>query len=212
MTIPYDGEVVGIDVGKHDLVAAVGGVPGVEVFGNDEDGIAALVHRVQTLPGAVLPGAVRIGLEATVCDVRQVAPAQVKAYGRSLGQQAKTDGIDAHMIASFLAFRPDAGRRLPRRNLRQIKGLTTLRRQFIEMRKTLLCQVQQAVAEAVASLETCLACIDGEIAATEARLDKLIAADAQMAGRAGLLRSIPGIGPVVCQTLLAGMDARARRA
>ena len=52
-------------------------------------------------------------LEAAGIEARQLAPAQVKAFGRSRGTLAKTDRIDAELIACFMAFRPEAGRRRP---------------------------------------------------------------------------------------------------
>ena len=75
-------------------------------------------------------------LEAAGIKARQLPPAQVKAFGRSRGTLAKTDRVDAELIARFMAFRPEAGRRLPSEKLLDIRVLTTKRKQFVEMRKS----------------------------------------------------------------------------
>ena len=52
-------------------------------------------------------------LVAADIDARQLSPAQIKAFAKSKGTRAKTDRIDAELIARFLQFRPEAGWRLP---------------------------------------------------------------------------------------------------
>ena len=79
-------------------------------------------------------------LEASGIPARQLPPAQVKAFGRSRGTLAKTDRIDAELIARFMAFRPGDGRCPSREKSRGFRTLTTTRRQFVEIRK---CLVQQ---------------------------------------------------------------------
>ena len=81
-------------------------------------------------------------LEAAGIEARQLAPAQVKAFGRSRGTLAKTDRIDAELIACFMAFRPEAGRRLPSGKLRDLRALTTKRKQLVEMRKSARQQIK----------------------------------------------------------------------
>lgn len=71
---------------------------------------------------------------------RQVPPAQVKAFAQGRGTRAKTDRIDAELIARFFAFRPEAGRRLPAEKLRNIRALTTKRAHLVELCKQLLAQ------------------------------------------------------------------------
>lgn len=73
---------------------------------------------------------------------RQVPPAQVKAFAQSRGTRAKTDRIDAELIARFFVFRPEAGRGLPAEKLRLLRALTSKRAQLVEMRKRLLAQIR----------------------------------------------------------------------
>ena len=72
-------------------------------------------------------------LEAAGVDARQLPPAQIKAFGKSRGTLARTGRIDAELIARFMAFRPEAGRRLPSGKLRDLKAATK-RRQLVDMR------------------------------------------------------------------------------
>lgn len=133
-------------------------------------------------------------------------PARVHAFARSLGRLAKTDRYDATTIAAYLASQPEAGRSLPQENIRQISALTTKRRQLLEMRKALLCQMKQARDPHVQELDQAhLGFVDGQIAALDTLIAALIAADPEMAMKSRLLRSIPGIGPVASATLLACM-------
>jgi transposase len=80
-------------------------------------------------------------LEAEGIVARQVPPAQVKAFAQSRGRRAKTDRIDAELIARFYAFGPDAGRSLPAEKLRLLRALVSKRAQLIELSKRLLAQI-----------------------------------------------------------------------
>ena len=73
---------------------------------------------------------------------RQLPPAQIKAFAASRGTRAKTDRIDAELIARFMAFRPEAGRDLPHQKLRLLRALTAKRGQLVETRKRLLAQIK----------------------------------------------------------------------
>lgn len=73
---------------------------------------------------------------------RQLPPEQIKAFAASCGTRAKTDAIDAELIARFMAFRPQAGRQLPYKKLRLLRALTTKRSQLVEARKRLLAQIK----------------------------------------------------------------------
>jgi len=149
-------------------------------------------------------------LEEEGVIARQVPPAQVKAFARSRGTRAKTDRIDAELIARFFAFRPDAGRRLPAEKLRLLRALTSKRAQIVEMRKRLLAQIRAhqklGTAEMFDSVDTELkARLDCLIKELEARIGAAISSDALLAETAGVLRSIPGIGPVASTMLIAEM-------
>lgn len=147
-------------------------------------------------------------LDSAGVETRQVAPAQVKAFARSLGARVKTDRIDAELIARFLAFRPDAGRSLPSKHLRVLTALITRRAQLVEMRKRLLAQIRAqgklGAAEMFEALDAELKHrLDGMIADLEGRISCLLLSDVRLTETTRILRSVPGIGPVASSTLIA---------
>lgn len=149
-------------------------------------------------------------LDAAGIEARQLPPAQIKAFAASRGTRAKTDRIDAELIARFLAFRPDAGRALPARKLRLLRALTSKRGQIVETRKRLLAQIKarqkQGFGDAFEDMDAALRLLlDAQVAELEARIEGLIAADEALAETASILRSVPGIGPVASTMLIAEM-------
>lgn len=147
-------------------------------------------------------------LEAEGIAARQVPPAQVKAFAQSRGTRGKTDRIDAELIARFFAFRPEAGRSLTAGKLRPLRALTTKRAQLVAMRKRLLAQIRahQKLGTAVMfeAIDTELKQrIDSLIKELEDRITRAIASDERLSETAGVLRSIPGIGPVASTMLMA---------
>ena len=206
---------VGVDVGKFECVAAVHGQPDARTFANTPEGRREVLSFL-----AGLPSEIRIGLEATGGyeaplwealhaaghHVRQLASAQVHAFAKMRGTLAKTDRIDAACIAAFLACRPDAGRALPAENIRKLKALSAKRRQLLEARKALACQMQQSRdADVLALDEVHLDLVNRQIRTLEERMGALIDDDPDLADRARLIRSIPGMGPVAAVTLLGDM-------
>jgi transposase len=132
MTISVKPCFVGIDVGKYDLVLAVHGAQEHLTFANTGDGIAALTSHLLSHPLAVQIALEATGgyewplweaLDAAGLFVRQVPPAHVRAFARSCGARAKTDRIDAQILAAFAALRPDAGRSMHDRSLRDLRAL-----------------------------------------------------------------------------------------
>ena len=117
---------------------------------NNPEGHSALVKMIQQLSGPV-----KVGFEATgghewvlwteLVDAQVIAfhlsRAQIKAFALSRGTLARTDRIDAELIARLMAFRPEAGRELPGEKLRVIRTLTTQRGQLVDKRKRLQAQI-----------------------------------------------------------------------
>jgi len=137
-----------------------------------------------------------------------VPPAQVKALAQSRGTRAKTDRIDAALIARFFAFRPEAGRSLPAEKIRLLRALMAKRAQLVEMRKRLLAQIRAhqklGTAAMFVHIDTELKHrIDSLIGELEDRITRAIASDHLLSETAIVLRSIPGIGPVASTMLIA---------
>jgi transposase len=149
-------------------------------------------------------------LDAAGIETRQLPPAQIKAFAASRGTRAKTDRIDAELIARFLAFRPDAGRNLPHEKLRYLRALASKRGQLVETRKRLLAQIKAhgklGSADMFETMDTALKdLLDCQIAELERQIEKIVASDDELATTASILRSVPGIGPVASAMLIAEM-------
>ncbi len=149
-------------------------------------------------------------LDAAGIVARQLPPAQIKAFARSCGKGAKTDRIDAQLIARFMAFRPDAGRVLPEEKLRILSALTTKRAQLVETRKRLNVQQKAAQKQGVDGLFSEMdheikALLDKQITKVEREIQAAIAPEKELNEKSQILRSIPGVGFITSATLIAQM-------
>jgi transposase len=149
-------------------------------------------------------------LDAAGVETRQLPPAQIKAFAASRGTRAKTDRIDAELIARFLAFRPEAGRCLPHEKLRLLRALTSKRGQLVETRKRLLAQIKAHGKLGTSHLfedmdEELRDLLNQQIDDLERQIERTVAADPMLAETAAILRSVPGIGPVASTMLIAEM-------
>ncbi|MBB4021214.1 MULTISPECIES: IS110 family RNA-guided transposase [Actibacterium] len=216
--------VVGIDVSRDWLDGFC--VPGEQRFrlANSVEGHDQLIAAIREMPGAVKTGFEATGgqewvlwarLVAEGIEATQLPPAQIKAFALSRGTRAKTDRIDAELIARFMLSRPEAGRMLPSENLRILRALTTRRAQIVDMRKRLLAQIaarkKQDVPAGVEGMDEDLkAMLDTQVGDLERRIECAIAQEETSAAKARLLRSIPGIGPVSAAMLIAEMPELGR--
>ena len=216
--------VVGIDVSR-DWLDGFGFPDGTRFrLANSAEGHANLILMIRELQAPVQVGFEATGgqewalwtvLVAAGVDARQLPPAQIKAFALSRGTRAKTDRIDAELIARFMLFRPEAGRRLPGENLRILRALTTRRAQIVEMRKRLAAQIgarktQNIPADVEAMDDALKTMLDAQVGDLERRIESVIAQEDSSAAKARLLRSIPGIGPVSAAMLLAEMPELGR--
>ncbi|MBO9465099.1 transposase [Tropicibacter sp. R15_0] len=149
-------------------------------------------------------------LDSAGIATRQLPPAQIKAFAVSRGTRAKTDRIDAELIARFMVFRPDAGRDLPHEKIRLLRALTSKRGQLVETRKRLLAQIKARGKLGSADLFKAMdgelkGLLDQQVAELEMQIEQVIAADENLNAAADILRSVPGIGPVASTMLIAEM-------
>jgi transposase len=202
---------IGIDVAKDWLEVASTGTDAPWRVANDAAGIAALVatlsarapHLIVLEPTGGLETAVVAALLAAGLAVAVVNPAKVRAFATASGRLAKTDALDARVLAQFAARMQPPVRPLPDAMTQELRGMMARRRQLLEMhtaeqnrRPTVLPALRAEVDEHLAWLQTRIDGLDAELA-------RLIAASPAWHAKEALLRSIPGIGPVVARTLLA---------
>jgi transposase len=203
--------VVGIDVSKDRLDVAVR--PGGIVFAvsRDGDGIASLAEQlgrlgVKAVAVEATGGFERVvaaGLAGAGLPVAVVNPAQVRAFAQALGKRAKTDPIDAAVIAHFVEATAPAIRPLPDEETRILADLVARRRQIVamigaerqrEMRAPV--RIAKSIRRLVKALEKELAVIDGDI-------DDAVRGSPVWRAKEDLLASVPGIGKTIARTLLA---------
>ena len=206
---------VGIDVSKAGLDVHVH--PSGESFaaGNDEAGVAELVERLGRLEGLL-----RIGIEASgryerlaVAELAAAGlpvvvlnPAQVRHYAQAIGLKAKTDPIDARLIALFMeAVRPEA-RPMPDAQTTELAALMQRRRQLVAMLVTEKMRRQQASPGLVrTSLARIVTALEGDLKDLDRHIDTTVRGTPVWRDKEDLLASVPGIGKTIARTLLAEM-------
>lgn len=199
---------VGIDVGKSSLDLGIDGQAGVVRYANGQAGIAKLVKRLQAL------GAERIVVEATggyeeplleaCCDaglwIARVNPRQARDFARATGELAKTDAIDARLLALMARMFGDRLRRhiAPPPWQRELRAWLRRRSQVVML---IQAQKQQAAMAPTAVRKLAartIAALARELTAIEGTMKALIQEHASPA-----LRSTKGLGPVFQATMLA---------
>lgn len=207
-----DATVVGIDVAKDRLDVCVRPSGESFVVARSGGGIEELAERLRKLTPRIVAieatggfeTIVAAGLAAAALPVLVVNPAQVRAFAVALGRKAKTDPIDAAVIAHFVEATKAAPRSLPDQTTRLLADLIARRRQIVEMmaaegqreRRVTDKRLKKSIARLRKALEKELAELDGEI-------DDHVRGSPVWAEKENLLASVPGVGPVVARTLIA---------
>jgi len=205
---------VGIDVAKAHLDVAARPAGAAFRVPNDPAGLAELVARLAELSPALVvleaTGGYELAavaaLRAAGLPVAAVNPRQARDFARGTGRLAKTDRIDAQALAHFAeAVRPAPRPAEPAERL-ALEALLTRRRQLIAMRVMEANRLAACADAAVrAGLQRHLAWLDAEVAAADRQLEEAVRASPAWRERDELLRTIPGVGPVVSRTLLAAL-------
>lgn len=205
----------GIDVGQRFL--DIGLAPSGKTFrvANAPTGIAAIVARLaqdgvrRVVLEAIGPYAQRLvlALAAAGFEVGVVNPRRIKAFRDAEGRRAKTDGLDARLIARFALAMTDAIRPLPSADQLALKALSTRRRQLTEMiamEKSRLKQTDEPLL--LASHRAAIAGLTEQCRQIEAELARRIADDTRLATNFGILTSIPGIGERIATVLMTDLS------
>jgi transposase len=204
---------VGIDVGKHMLDGYLLERQRAFQYHNDEPSIRRLVARLKRFKiqrivieatGRLEQPFVRAAL-AQGLPVVVVSPLKVRRYAAAIGQLAKTDAIDAQLIARFGAdLKPDVPPPCDTETLK-IKDLMVRRRQLIEMRTMEKNRRQIMPQDLQDSIDQLIAAIDAQISDLDQRLDLAVDHHLDWRHKRDRLTSMPGIGKTVAYTLLGDM-------
>jgi transposase len=203
---------VGIDVSKDRLDVAVR--PSAELFAVERNarGVEALVARLLELSPRIVALEATGGFETVVAaalaaaglPVVVVNPAQIRAFAKAIGQRAKTDPIDAAVIAHFAEATNLEPRPLPDEATRLLADLVARRRQIVEMigaerqreRRVTVPRLKKSITRLLKALEKELASLDTDI-------DDAVRGSPAWRDKEDLLASVPGVGPVIARTLMA---------
>jgi transposase len=203
---------VGIDVGKDRVEVHVR--PDAIAFGCDTDvkSLDHLIARLKPLKPKVIALEATGGYEAVIAAtlsnaglaVAIVNPRQTRQFAGALGRLAKTDTIDAGVIAHFAEMAKLEGKPPADTQRVELRALLARRHQLIDMATA---EKQRAArAENTLTRRSCqkmLRQLDAEIARVEKAIGKLIDASPVFQGKAALLKSIPGVGDIVARTFIA---------
>ncbi len=204
--------IVGIDVSKDRLDVAVR--PSGEFFVVERNavGLEQLIERLQAVSPRIVALEATGGFEtvaaAALASARLpvviVNPAQVRSFAKAIGQRAKTDPIDAAVIAHFVEATKPEPRPLPDEATRLLADLVARRRQIIEMigaerqrdKRVTILRLKKSITRLLKALEKELAAVDTDI-------DDAVRGSPAWREKEDLLASVPGVGPIIARTLIA---------
>jgi transposase len=205
---------VGVDVSKDtvDLCIDQHGSCTWQHVPYDTASVTALTAQLQTLQPALIVLEATGGLEtrlacqlvAHALAVAVVNPRQVRDFAKCTGELAKTDRIDARVLAAFArAIRPEA-RGVPDEATRELAELLGRRRQLVDMRVQELQRSHQVASKAAQkSVQAHIVWLDKRIAQSDDDLRTRLRQSSAWRAKDDLLRSIPGVGQVNSFTMMA---------
>lgn len=209
---------VGIDIAKAQLDVAVRPSGQQWISVHDEAGIADLVPRLRALQPHLIvleaTGGREVPLAATLAaaglPVAVVNPRQVRDFARAIGQLAKTDALDAQVLARFAEVVGPAPRPLPDAATQEFSALLARRRQLVGMLSAERQRMETALPAVQPHIQRHIVWLEANLSDLERLLRERVQASPLWRAREDLLRSVPGIGPTTALTLLADLPELGR--
>ena len=211
---------VGIDVAQAELVVAVRAPDAGAAcwtVANDPAGVAKLRRQLQGQPPALIVLEATGGLERLVAStlgtaglpVAVVNPRQVRDFVKATGRLAKTDALDAQVLAHFAAAVQPAPRPLPDQQTAELAALLTRRRQVVQQVTAERHRLARATLARVRRwIQAHVRWLQWELARVDADLDQALRASPLWRAQEDLLQSVPGVGQVLTRTLLDELPER----
>ena len=202
---------VGIDVSKDYLDVAVRPTGQQWRMGNTEEGRDQLVERLQGLSPALVvleaTGSLEVPVAAALgtadLPVAVVNPRQVRDFARATGKLAKTDKLDAQVLALFAERVRPVPRPLPNLQSRELSALLARRRQLVAMLTTERNRLGTALPNVRPGIQEHIAWLESKLGELSDRMSQLLRESPLWRETEDLLRGVPGVGPVLSTTLLA---------
>ncbi len=211
--------IVGIDVSKDRLDIALR--PSGEVFTvtRNAAGLEELVLRLRAVAPHLVAleatggfeGVVAASLAAAKPPLAVVNPAQIRAFAKALGKRAKSDPIDAAVIAHFAEAVAPEPRPLPDEATQLLADLIARRRQIIAMIGAERQRESRASAKRLKkSIARLIKALEKELTSVDTDIDEAMRASPAWREKEDLLASVPGVGPVIARMLIAELPELGR--
>ena len=209
---------VGIDVSKIrlDMAMRPAGEPLSVPY--DARGISTVIARLSQISPTRIVVEATGGLERPLLralvdaalPVIVANPRQVRDFAKATGQLAKTDALDAQVLARFAEVIQPTVRPLPDPQAQELAALLARRRHVLAMQRAEQNRLDRAPARVQKRIEAHLRWLNAELARQDEELDDLIQQSPMWRERENLLQSVPGIGPVMSRTGLAELPELGR--
>lgn len=204
---------VGIDVAKANLDVALSPTDTIFTVANTEEGLRPLVTQLQRVKPTRIVVEATGGYEQLVVrllvdvglPIIVVNPRQVRAFAKATGQLAKTDAIDARLLALFAARVQPALRAQPDQATVALAALLARRRQLVAMITDEKHRRSQATPPIRKTIQAHLTWLERQLAALDTEFTTTIRQSPVWQEHEDLLQSVPGVGPVMSRTLLADL-------
>jgi transposase len=205
------GGFIGIDVAKNAMEVAVYEGKDHWAYANDEFGLAKLVAKMKRLAPKLIVLEATGGYEATVAaelqsrgyPVAVVNPRHIRDFARSVGILAKTDILDAKVIARFAAVVKPPPRAVPSDATKTLGIIITRRRQVIAMLTAEKNRLPQAGSLVRSRIKEHILWLEKELNDINQELQQLVEENPEMKEKNEIIQSVPGVGPNLATTLLA---------
>ena len=208
-----DERFIGIDVSKRELYVSIHGLDETWEFSNDIDGVTKLAHMLEGVEPTLIVAEATGGYERLVVAELQgaglpaavVNPTRVRRLADSLGQLAKTDRIDARMIAHFAAVARPEVRPVQSEEEQYLSGLIERRRQVIVILTAEKNRLHSAPTKLKGDVQEHVDWLEAKLDELDAKIQQSIGNDPTLRKKDAILQTAPGIGTVTSATLLADL-------
>ena len=204
---------VGIDVSKAQLDIATDPTSSLQSWPNDPDGIDGLVEALRRLAPTLIVMEASGGYEAAAAGalasaglpVAVVNPRQVRDFAKAEGILAKTDAIDASVLALFARKMRPEPRPLPDPQARELQALVARRRDLVEMITAETNRLHQAAPAASPFIEDHIRWMKGQLTELDKQIRRAVQDSPVWRAKDELIRSVPGVGPATSMMLLSNL-------
>lgn len=204
---------IGIDISKATLDVYIRPLGKTLRFANTAEDISKLVEELKSITLNVIVLEATGGLETELViqlqsaelPVALINPRQGRDFAKATGKLAKTDAIDAQILAHFGEAMQPQILAVESEESRQLSDLISRRRQLVEMRTAEKNRRERARGKALADIEAHLEYLDNCLEKLNQEIEELTQANQQWLEKVNLLKTVPGIGQVISTTLVSDL-------